>query len=71
MGQSYSPLGVVGTVKVCNSYAEFKPSELKPLGRLVFAVLKTLKPDGRWQLFVVRMPLVRAFWQPQPQIRTP
>lgn len=28
---------------VCNSYAEFKPSELKPLGLLVFTVLKSLR----------------------------
>ncbi|CAE7365032.1 Dpagt1 [Symbiodinium sp. CCMP2456] len=28
---------------VCNSYAEFKPAELKPLGRLVFTVLKSLR----------------------------
>mmetsp|Transcript_96220 Transcript_96220/g.170855 ORF Transcript_96220/g.170855 Transcript_96220/m.170855 type:complete len:456 (-) Transcript_96220:70-1437(-) len=28
---------------VTNSYAEFRPDELKPLGKVVFAVLKTLK----------------------------
>eukprot|EP00439_Symbiodinium_sp_Y106_P079085 s589_g17.t2 len=28
---------------VCNSYAEFKPRELKPLGHLVFTVLKSLR----------------------------
>lgn len=29
--------------QVCNSYAEFKPEELRPLGRAVFLVLKTAR----------------------------